>query len=78
MNINNKFKNPYFWFGVIALILSSAGIDVETLTNWPLLWDSIVAVVMNPFRIGAVIVSLAAMFNDNSTPGFDIKFKKTS
>ena len=72
-----KLRNPYFWFGVIAVIFASAGVDAETLTNWNLLWDNIVAIVLNPFRLGTVIVALVGVFNDNSSKGFDIKWKKS-
>ncbi len=74
--MKNKFKNPYFWIGVFALIFSSAGIELETLVNYPTLIQSIIDVIMNPFRLGTVIVALIAIFNDNGTPGLDLKFKK--
>ena len=69
--MKNKLKNPYFILGIISVIFASAGVDVATLSSWPLLAAALLSIVNSPFTLLCVIFALLAMFNDNSTPGLD-------
>ena len=69
--MNEKFKNPYFWLSVFALIFSAAGIDFETLTSWQLLVQALVDILLNPVAIVAIITAFLGIWNDNSTKGLD-------
>ena len=57
MSINWKvrFKNPYFWIGLIAVILAAVGVSPESLTSWNILAGQIMELLNNPFAIGCVI-----------------------
>ena len=68
---NPKLKNPYFYISLIALIFSSAGIDVETLTSWQTVGEALINMLKNPFILFCEIVAIMGIFNDNSTPGLD-------
>lgn len=68
---NAKFKNPYFWISIFALIFSASGIDFNTLTSWPLLGDALLGILNNPVSIVAVITATLGIWNDNSTKGLD-------
>ena len=77
--MNEKFKNPYFWLSVFALIFSASGIDFQTLTSWQLLIQALVDILMNPVAIVAVITAFLGIWNDNSTSGLDtFKIRKTN
>lgn len=69
--MNEKFKNPYFWLSVFALIFSAAGIDFNQLTSWSLLADALVGILANPVAIIAIITAFLGIWNDNSTKGLD-------
>ena len=69
--MKNKLKNPYFILGVIATIFAAAGVDMATLSSWPLLAAALMSIVQNPFTLLCVVLALLAMFNDNSTAGLD-------
>ena len=69
--MNAKFKNPYFWLSVFALIFSASGIDFQTLTSWQLLVQALVDILLNPVAIVAVITAFLGIWNDNSTKGLD-------
>ena len=71
-----KFKNPYFWLSVFALIFSAAGVDFQQLTDWQLLGQALVDILLNPVAVVAVITALLGIWNDNSTPGLDNPFEK--
>ena len=66
-----KFKNPYFWLSVIALIFSASGVDFNQLTSWILLIDALVEIIKNPVSVVAVTTALLGIWNDNSTKGID-------
>jgi phi LC3 family holin len=69
--MKNKYKNVYFWLGLVAVVFAAAGVDVEMLTTWSLLRDSLLEVLLNPFRLGTVVVAIIGVFNDNGTKGLD-------
>lgn len=69
--MNEKFKNPYFWLSVFALIFSAAGVEFETLTSWSLLVQALLDILLNPVAIVAVITAFLGIWNDNSTKGLD-------
>ena len=77
--MNEKFKNPYFWLSVFALIFSAAGVDFQQLTNWGLLAQALLDILLNPVAVIAVITALLGIWNDNSTSGLDtFKIRKTN
>ena len=69
MKINWKvrFKNPYFWIGLIAVILAAVGVSPESLTSWNILAGQIMELLNNPFAIGCVIVAIIGYINDRTT-----------
>lgn len=69
--MNEKFKNPYFWLSVFALIFSAAGVDFNQLTSWQLLGQAMFGILQNPVSIVAVITAFLGIWNDNSTKGLD-------
>lgn len=71
---NAKFRNPYFWLSMFALIFSASGIEFNTLTSWQLLGEAFISILNNPVAVVAVITAMLGIWNDNSTKGMD-KFK---
>lgn len=68
---NTKFRNPYFWLSMFALIFSASGIEFNTLTSWQLLGDALLSILNNPVSVVAVITAMLGIWNDNSTQGMD-------
>lgn len=68
---NPKFKSPYFWLSIVALIFSAAGIDFNALTDWGLFFNALLSIVNNPVSIVAVITALVGIYNNNDTKGLD-------
>ena len=73
---NPKFKNPYFYLSVIALIFSASGVDFNQLTSWTLLGQALLEILENPVSILAVITAFLGVWNDNSTRGLDKPIQK--
>ena len=64
-----RIKNPYFWIGLIAVILAALGVSPESLTSWDVLLNQVKEFLNNPYAIGCVIVALIGYTNDPTTAG---------
>ena len=73
---NPKFKNPYFWLGLVSIIFASAGVDMNTLTSWGALGQAVLGILQNPVAVMAVIGGILGVFNDNGTKGLVLKMNK--
>lgn len=71
LNKHPKLKNPYFYLGIVATVFAAGGVDVATLSSWPLLAAALMSILESPFTLLCVALALLAMFNDNSTCGLD-------
>lgn len=69
LNWKVRIKNPYFWLGLIAVILAAIGVSPESLTSWPILYAQIRTLLSNPFAVGCVIVAVLGYINDPTTSG---------
>lgn len=69
MNIPVRFQNWAFWLGLAATILSAMNVSPEMFTSWDLVWQEIVSLFGNPFRLGCVVVAVIGVFADFTTPG---------
>ena len=73
---NPKFKNPYFWLGLVSIIFASAGVDMNTLTSWNTLGQAVLGILQNPVAVIAVVGGILGVFNDNGTKGLDKPVEK--
>ena len=73
MKINWKVrvKNPYFWIGLVGVILSAMGVEPQMLTSWQALANALLEFFKNPFLIGTVIVAVIGVIVDPTTKGME-------
>lgn len=69
MNIPVRMQNWAFWVGLGATILAAMNISPEMFTSWELVWQEVVALFSNPFRLGCVVIAVIGVFADPTTPG---------
>lgn len=69
MDLKIRFKNPYFWIGLIGLFFATLQVDVQTLTSWSLLSVELENFINNPFLIFSFIVALIGYINNPTTKG---------
>lgn len=71
MKINWKVrvKNPYFWIGLLGVILAAMGVDAEMFTSWQAVIDQAKALIGNPFMLVSVALAVLGVFIDPTTAG---------
>ena len=69
LNIPVRFKNPWFWVGLIGVILSAMGVSPEMFTSWSAVADAAKHLVGNPYMVGCVILAVLGVFIDPTTKG---------
>lgn len=70
-----RFRNPWFWVGIVGVILTATGMEPEMFTSWDILFSSIKDVLGNPFLIGSTILAVLGIFVDPTTDGLTDKNK---
>ncbi len=71
INIPVRMKNPWFWVGIVGVIITATGIDPQTFTSWTAVWNGIVSVLMNPVQLVAVVLAVLGVFVDPTTAGVE-------
>lgn len=69
INIPVRLKNPWFWIGLMGVIMTAMGVSPEMFTSWELVWQSFVGLVSNPFMLGSVVFAVMGVFIDPTTSG---------
>lgn len=65
----DRFKNPYMFFGIIATIFATVGIEPIMLQEWEILKFEVLEVLNNPYKIGCLVVALVGVYIDPTTKG---------
>lgn len=69
INIPVRFRNPWFWVGLLSVILTAVGVDPQSFTSWEAVWNGIISTLNNPVQLGAVVVAVLGVFIDPTTSG---------
>lgn len=69
LNLKVRMKNPWFWIGLVGIILSAMGISPEDLTSWQAVLDMLKDFISNPFMIVTVGTAILGVFVDPTTSG---------
>ena len=66
VNIPVRLKNPWFWVGVVSIIITALGVDPQQFVSWESLGGYIVDVLKNPVQLVTVVL---AVIIDPTTAG---------
>lgn len=69
INLPVRFKNFWFWVGIIGVVLAAMGVSPEMLTSWGAVADAFIALVKNPYMISSVVMAVAGVLTDPTTKG---------
>ena len=67
--MNNRYKNPWFWIGLLGVILTVMGVNPEMFTSWAVVWQTLKELVSNPFMLGSVAMAVLGVFVEPTTKG---------
>lgn len=67
--MNNRYKNPWFWTGLLGVILTVMGVNPEMFTSWAVVWQTLKELVSNPFMLGSVAMAVLGVFVEPTTKG---------
>jgi len=67
--MNNRYKNVYFWVGLVGVILTAMGVDASTFTSWSIVLEQLQALVMNPFMLFSVALAVLGVFVEPTSKG---------
>ena len=66
VNIPVRLKNPWFWIGIVSVVIATLGVDPNQFVTWDSVWNYIVEVLRNPVQLVSVVL---AIFIDPTTAG---------
>nr|DAQ86015.1 MAG TPA: holin [Caudoviricetes sp.] len=69
VNVPVRLKNPWFWVGVVSIIITALGVDPNQFVSWESLGGYIVDVLKNPVQLVTVLLAVLAVFVDPTTAG---------
>lgn len=69
LNLTVRAKNPWFWIALGGIILTAMGVSPEMFTSWGTVVTAFTELVMNPFKLGSVIIAVLGVFIDPTTAG---------
>lgn len=64
-----RFKNIYFWIGLLGVVLTAMGVSPEMFTSWEVVVAQAKALISNPFMLGSVIIAVIGVVVDPTTKG---------
>lgn len=69
VNIPVRLKNPWFWIGIVSVIIAALGVDPNQFVTWDSVLSYIVEVLRNPVQLVSVVLAVLAIFIDPTTAG---------
>lgn len=69
INIPVRLRNWAFWVGLGATILAAMDVSPEMFTSWGILWQAMVDLINNPYRLGCVVLAIMGVLVDPTTSG---------
>ena len=69
INMRVRMKNPWFWVGLLGIVLTAMGVSPEMFTSWQAVWEQFLAFINNPFMVYSVTLAVLGVFVDPTTAG---------
>ena len=64
-----RAKNPWFWIGLVSIVITAMGVDPQSLVSWQAVGACALAVLRNPVQLVTVVLAVLAVFVDPTTSG---------
>ncbi len=67
--LKKRIKNPWFWIGLVGVLLAATGTSLAQLTSWEAVGRMLLNTALNPATLAGVLLAGLGVFVDPSTPG---------
>lgn len=67
MNVPVRMKNPWFWVGIVGIILTAMGVSPEMLNSWEAVLNALKDLFSNPYMLASVVCAVLGVFVDPTT-----------
>lgn len=67
--LTKRMENPWFWVGLVGVVLTATGMEPEMFTSWGALWGAVLDVLKNPFLLGTAFLAVLGVFVEPTTKG---------
>ncbi len=65
----DRFRNPWFWVGLVGVLLTATGMEPEMFTSWGVLMQSVLDVLKNPYLLATALLAVLGVFVEPTTKG---------
>lgn len=67
--MKDRIKNPYFWIGLVGVILTALQVEASTLTSWDKVLQLIMDTIQNPYLLTTTVMAVIGVVVDPTTRG---------
>ncbi len=67
--MKDRIKNPYFWIGLVGVILTALQVEASTLTSWDKVLQLIIDTIQNPYLLTTTVMAVIGVVVDPTTRG---------
>lgn len=64
-----RLTNPWFWVGLVGVVLTATGANPEMFTSWQVLRDEVKALFANPYLLATAFLAVLGVLTDPTTKG---------
>lgn len=68
-SLKKRLRNPYFYVGLLGVVLTALQVEASTLTTWNSVLKLIIDTVQNPYLLFTVAMAVTGVFVDPTTAG---------
>lgn len=65
----DRYKNVFFWLGVISIIYNASGVDYHEWTTWNALFVALENIINNPATLITMVLALISAYINPNTKG---------
>ena len=67
--MKDRIKNPYFWIGLVGVILTALQVEASTLTSWDKVLQLIIDTIQNPYLLTTTVMAVIGVVVGPTTRG---------
>ncbi len=64
-----RLTNPWFYVGLVGVVLTATGANPEMFTSWSILIAEIKSLLCNPYLLGTAFLAVLGVLTDPTTKG---------